>query len=435
MTGRLLSAVALASLLCLCWTENQTCLRSASTCEECIRSGPDCGWCLDSKLPPLCGTAETLQSTLCTHVYNPRGELLIFKNLPADGREVLLEPQDLSITLRPGVSLVFHLRLTVSSDQAEALMLETTTVPEAFNITLRKISTANPANFEITLHADKCPSNNEQNKTGPWTVYVSPYGFSQSTKVRVSLECNCECLNNPKPGSRECRGRGTRVCGQCLCPEPYSGDECRTNNNYCRASPSAPVCSGRGVCSDNFCVCDQLRDAAGTYSGRFCECSNFDCPKHDGRLCAGRGQCECGDCVCDEGWAGELCTCTTDPAPCMAENQMICNGHGNCACGVCRCEPPYMGPTCEDCPTCEDRCQKHMSCAECRVFETTRCDNNCRDLSVNLVDSKEDLPTSRLCKMFSRKDGCAIHFTYSGSSINGQLTVVKTKECPRPMYQ
>lgn len=364
---------------------------------------------------------------------------MILRNLPADGRSILLQPQDLSVTLRPGVSHAFQLTLTTSSDQPNELMLETTSVPEAFNITLRQISTTNPAVFEVTLKADKCPSkdgsNPSQNKTGPWSIHIKPSGFSQITKVEVSLECNCECLNKPEPNSPECDTHGTRVCGLCLCQEPYSGYYCQTNDNFCRPKPLAPVCSGRGICNNNLCVCNKPSNANEKYYGRFCECSDFECLRDNGSLCGGRGRCECGQCICDEAWTGEVCSCTMDTAPCMASNQMICNGHGMCQCGVCRCEPPYFGPNCESCPTCENLCQKHMRCAECRVFETARCDSECGELTVNLVDAKGDLPTTPLCKMISRKDSCFIYFSYSGSSFNGRLTVAKMKECPRPMYQ
>lgn len=442
MDGSALCLAVLVTLVCLSRSQNSTCLKSASTCGECLQSGPDCGWCLDPEAPSRCDTAEALESEACSNVYAPRGEVRILRNLLPDGRSVFLAPQELSFTLRPGVSQAFHhLTMTTSQDQPDReLMLETTTVPEYFDITLKKITTTtNPAIFVVILKADKCPSiedsNQPQNRTGPWSVHITPRGFSQIIKIEVSLECTCECLNSPEPLSPKCSFSGTRLCGLCVCPEPYSGDSCQTNDNNCRRTPLAPVCSGRGTCKNNFCVCPKRQDMSEQYYGRFCECSNSDCPRDNGSLCGGRGTCECGQCVCDEGWTGEACTCTMDPAPCTADNQMICNGHGLCECGVCRCEPPYSGPTCEDCPTCENRCQRHMSCAECRVFETVRCDSECRRLTVTLVDGKEDLPTMPLCRMRSRKDSCFIHFSYSGSSSTGRLTVAKTKECPRPTYQ
>lgn len=430
MDDRALCLVVLATLLCLSRSQNTTCLKSASTCGECLQSGPDCGWCLDPQAPSRCGTAETLQSEACSHVYNPRGDVMILRNEPADGRSILLEPQELSITLRPGVSQVVQLTTSTSQDEpVSKLMLSPTTLPEPLTITHRRIST-NPAVFEVTLKADKCPGN----ETGPWNVHIQPADFSQMIKIKVSLECNCECLSTPDPHSPECTERGTRVCGLCVCPEPYSGHSCQTNEDYCRPKPLAPVCSGQGACEDNFCICTKHRDASERYYGRFCECSNFDCPRDNGSLCGGRGKCECGYCVCDEGWTGETCSCTMDPTPCMADNQMICSGHGLCECGVCRCEPPYSGPTCETCPTCENRCQRHRSCAECRVFETARCNSECGGLTVNLVDDKKDV-AEPLCKMLSPEDSCFIYFSYSGSSSNGQLTVAKVKECPRPVYQ
>lgn len=41
-------------------------------------------------------------------------------------------------------------------------------------------------------------------------------------------------------------------------------------------------------------------------SGEFCECDNFNCPRHDRKICAGNGVCNCGQCTCKPGWTGEI---------------------------------------------------------------------------------------------------------------------------------
>ena len=48
----------------------------------------------------------------------------------------------------------------------------------------------------------------------------------------------------------------------------------------CREAPGKPVCSGRGVCSCGQCECEQ-RNEAEIISGRFCECDNFSCNRHE----------------------------------------------------------------------------------------------------------------------------------------------------------
>ncbi|XP_072316897.1 integrin beta-1-like [Eucyclogobius newberryi] len=448
MDVRLLYLCVLGSLLCPSQGKNQSCLTSASTCDECIQSGPECGWCMDPLTKTRCNTMKRLQRAGCTRsqVYNPRGELTIKRNEPADGRLILLQPQELSVNLRPGVSLDFTLRITTTRHQLiNELMLETTSEPEGVNITFKKVSTANSLVFVVNVKADKCSSNNDsnqsQNQTGPWSVDIKPSGLPQSAKLKINLECQCDCLNKQEPDSPECNTHGTLVCGVCLCQKPYSGSTCQTgidsmdsmSDAFCRTRPNAPVCSGKGFCEEGFCVCEKPHDPNEIYSGQFCECNNFDCPYNNGRHCGGHGTCECGQCNCEEGWAGDDCSCTMDAAPCMAENQMICSGRGLCNCGRCRCDPPYNGPTCEFCPTCQNRCQEHASCAECRVFGAERCEAECRDYSVTIVDTKENVPTP-LCKMISQKDSCLFYFSYSSSSSAGRLTVAKTKECPRATF-
>ncbi|XP_055084194.1 integrin beta-1-like [Periophthalmus magnuspinnatus] len=330
---------------------------------------------MDPLYKTRCNTMKMLQRAGCTssQVYNPRGELTIKRNVPADARSIFLEPQQLSLNLRPGVNLVFSLKITTPRYQPD-LTLETTAVPETVNITFKEISSENPMVFEVKVKADKCPSNDDsnqpQNKTGPWSVDIKTNIFPQSVNLDISLDCQCECLNKQELNSPACNGHGRLVCGVCLCQMPYSGSYCQTdststmNDDYCRSGPNAPVCSGRGFCEEGFCICEKRQNPNEKYFGQFCECSNFDCPYNNGRICGGRGMCQCGQCICEGDWAGEDCSCTMDSAPCMAENQMICSGRGTCVCGRCNCEPPYTGPTCEFCPTCQNRCQDNASCVE-----------------------------------------------------------------------
>lgn len=51
------------------------------------------------------------------------------------------------------------------------------------------------------------------------------------------------------------------------------------DDSRCRAGPDSPVCSDNGVCVDGFCECRAREIPQERYSGQFCECSNFNCPR------------------------------------------------------------------------------------------------------------------------------------------------------------
>ncbi|XP_054477970.1 integrin beta-1-B-like [Anoplopoma fimbria] len=243
------------------------------------------------------------------------------------------------------------------------LTMDTSPVPARVNITFSSIMNGNPLVVQVTVEAARCPGqqgdfNLRQNRTGPWPVLITPRGFSLSVKLEITLECQCDCRRNREENSPSCGGHGALVCGQCECPEPYAGQQCQRdidsfqsrNEDYCRSGPNAPVCSRRGKCNEGFCECETRANPKERYSGRYCECSNFDCPYFNSRICGGHGKCECGRCVCDDNWTGEDCICTMETDSCMAKSQKLCNNNGVCQCGLCRCETPYRGPTCEDSP-------------------------------------------------------------------------------------
>lgn len=176
-----------------------------------------------------------------------------------------------------------------------------------------------------------------QNRTGPWSAHIMPSGlFSPSVKLEIRLECEynmkprsqsksrmlyvgssvgwweemdhywvscitehkrlvssgqCGCTRNHQENSPDCSGRGALVCGQCECSEPYTGHQCQRdddsffapNEDACRSGPNAPVCSGRGECIMGVCECHSRLNPEERYYGRFCECSNFECPRSNNR--------------------------------------------------------------------------------------------------------------------------------------------------------
>lgn len=69
-------------LFCLNWAQEQRCLQSASSCDECIQAGPGCAWCNSPQAHIRCATTEKLRSTGChgRHLYNPSGSIQVVKN-------------------------------------------------------------------------------------------------------------------------------------------------------------------------------------------------------------------------------------------------------------------------------------------------------------------------------------------------------------------
>ncbi|XP_060582313.1 integrin beta-like protein 1, partial [Ruditapes philippinarum] len=122
------------------------------------------------------------------------------------------------------------------------------------------------------------------------------------------------------PKHPQCNHRGTfDPCGTCKCEPDFYGDMCECEVNYripdrdtamaaCTDSGSAEPCNGRGECKCGFCECfSRGSNMTEGYFGRYCECDDFSCPKHEGKLCGGHGSCSCGRCSCDTRYKGDAC--------------------------------------------------------------------------------------------------------------------------------
>ncbi|XP_068179626.1 integrin beta-1-like [Antennarius striatus] len=450
MDLKLLCLFLLLVLISHSCTKKQTCPKSASNCDECIQSSPKCVWCASPSFSIRCNTLKGLQRAGCPkqYMYNPQSGVEVLKNEsstePMSAEAPFLQPQELSLRLRPGASQSFPLTITMPTDQpVTELKMDISPLPAGVNITLTTIDNRNPMVVQVNVGNVHCASGSVkemQNRTGPWSFYITPRQFPMSVKLNITLECQCGCTRDREEYSLGCSGHGALVCGRCECYSPYVGQQCQTDAYFslderaCRSGPNAPLCSGRGKCVEGFCECDNREKPEEKYSGQFCQCSNFDCPRFQNRICGGHGKCQCGNCVCDDDWMGEDCSCSMETATCMAYNQMLCNGRGSCQCGTCMCTPPYMGATCEDCPTCIGVCQQHRDCVECRAFGTgrkkNRCDEECGYLTVRMVELKQEI-TEPLCSMRSREDSCIFHYTYSRTPSGGQLIVLRDRDCPR----
>lgn len=132
------------------WAKEQTCLTSASDCNECIQSGPQCAWCTDPHSKLRCHTLNRLRRAGCpkSHMYNPQGSVQVIRNDSstgsADTEALLLQPQELTLRLRPGVSQSFPLTITMPTDEPiPEISMNTSPVPAGVNITFGSIINGN----------------------------------------------------------------------------------------------------------------------------------------------------------------------------------------------------------------------------------------------------------------------------------------------------
>uniref|UniRef100_A0A673MJH5 Integrin beta n=1 Tax=Sinocyclocheilus rhinocerous TaxID=307959 RepID=A0A673MJH5_9TELE len=215
------------------------------------------------------------------------------------------------------------------------------------------ISIGDQVTFEVAITAKGCPSNGKSE-----TIKIKPLGFTE------------ECHKGGIANSPVCHfGNGTLECGACRCNEGRIGrvcecskDEVRTEDldANCRMDNGTDICSNNGDCVCGTCECKKRDNPEERYSGKFCECDNFNCDRSNNKLCGGHGRCECRKCTCDANYTGSACDCSLDTSTCLASNKQICNGRGTCECGVCKCtDSKFQGPTCEICPTCPGVCTEH----------------------------------------------------------------------------
>lgn len=291
--------------------------------------------------------------------------------------------------------------------------------------------------FNVSVEARSCPpSGTDQSFT------IKPVGFKDRLEVSVDYQCDCSCSKKAQVNSSICSSIGTYNCGTCHCEPGYLGARCECQEgevsnmhlSACREAEGKQVCSGRGECSCNQCLC--FESEFGKIYGSFCECDDFSCARHKGILCSGHGECHCGECKCYAGFVGDSCNCSTDTSTCFSDDGQMCSGRGNCVCGRCQCtEPGAFGDTCEKCPTCPDACGTKRECIECRLFDSGRladnqtCQRLCKDkiVTVETLDTEE--PGAVLC-LYKTDNDCVMKFTYS-EHFSGQsiLTALQEPEC------
>ncbi|XP_030631798.1 integrin beta-1-like [Chanos chanos] len=373
-----------------------------------------------------------------------------------------LIPKSAVGTLSSNSSNVIKLIIDAYNSLSSEVILENSKLPEGVSISYtsrckngvsetgengRKcfnISIGDEVMFDVAITAKGCPGQGKSE-----TIKIKPLGFTEEVEIVLNFICECECHESGIPNSPLCHfGNGTFECGACRCNEGRIGrvcecskDEVRTEDldANCRMDNGTDICSNNGDCICGSCVCKKRDNPEEEYTGKFCECDNFNCDRSNNTLCGGHGRCECRVCICDANYTGSACDCPLDPTPCRAKNGQICNGRGTCECGVCKCSEKFQGPTCENCPTCPGVCADNKDCVECRAFGTGEkkdtCSRDCSNFTLIKVKDKEDLPQPNSqpflthCKERDAND-CWFFFTYATKNNTIEVIVVETVDCP-----
>ncbi|CAM9102926.1 unnamed protein product, partial [Lampetra planeri] len=143
--------------------------------------------------------------------------------------------------------------------------------------------------FNVSVEARGCPS-----RGADQSFTIKPVGFKDRLEVAVDYQCDCGCSRTAQTNSSICSSIGTYNCGTCRCDPGYLGARCECQEgeassmylSACREAEGKQICSGRGECSCNQCLC--FESEFGKIYGSFCECDDFSCARHKGNLCSGK---------------------------------------------------------------------------------------------------------------------------------------------------
>ncbi|KAI1891398.1 hypothetical protein AGOR_G00143410 [Albula goreensis] len=382
---------------------------------------------------------------------------------PLFKQEKKLLPESGFGTLSTASSDVISLIKSLSSE----VILENSKLPEGVTITYQSrcknglvgegefgrkcsnISIGDEVSFTISIQANKCPKQGQSE-----TIKIKPLGFTEEVEIVLNFICECSCQAKGEEKSPICHnGNGRFECGACRCYDGRIGRQCECSiddifsdalDANCRRDNGTDICSNNGDCICGTCDCRKRDNPEERYSGKFCECDNFNCDRSNNKLCGGHGRCECRVCICDPNYTGSACDCSLDTTTCLATNKQICNGRGICQCGNCKCtDPKFQGPTCEICPTCPGVCVQHKECVQCRAFGTgekrNTCERDCSYFNLIKVKDHDKLPQPveafplRHCKERTEDDSW---FYYTYANINGkkEVHVVETLDAPRQTW-
>uniref|UniRef100_A0A4W4F0H4 Integrin beta n=1 Tax=Electrophorus electricus TaxID=8005 RepID=A0A4W4F0H4_ELEEL len=356
-----------------------------------------------------------------------------------------LIPKSAVGTLSANSSNVINLIIDAYNSLSSEVILENSKLPEGVTIAYQSrcknglvstgedgrkcsnISIGDEVSFSINVTAQGCPKHSKSE-----SIKIRPLGFTEEVEIRLGFICDCECQKDGIVSKDLCHyGNGTFECGACRCKKGRVGRDCECRRDEvssedldrnCRKDNSTDLCSNNGECVCGKCECKKRDNPEEYYSGKYCECDNFNCDRSNNKLCGGHGRCECRVCVCDANYTGSACDCSLDTSTCLASNNQICNGRGICECGTCRCtDPKFQGPT-----------WVVLSFGTGEKKDT--CERDCNYFTLIKVKDRDKLPqpvqTFPLmhCKERDAND-CWFYYTYAVNN-NTEVHVVETLECP-----
>lgn len=314
-----------------------------------------------------------------------------------------------------------------------------------------KLKVGDQVEFRAEITVENCPKDRSE-----WNqiIGIYPVGLRESLVIDLEMLCDCLCEREGEEASAKCSGHGSFECGVCRCDEGYLGSRCECGSSTplgvggtfddsgCRETNTSAICSGRGTCTCGECKCNERENPEESVVGPFCECTNFLCPRYNGKLCGGpdHGECVCNKCICEPTWTGPDCMCKDSKEDCInPATGEECSGQGVCECNQCKCteskEGRYSGKYCEDCPLCKGKCIPYKPCVQCQIFETgdftaEECDANCTLFNATPIAILEEGPGERMCSFFDEND-CLFKFVY-GYDENKEpvVRVQETLECP-----
>ncbi|XP_029574417.1 integrin beta-7 isoform X2 [Salmo trutta] len=206
-------------------------------------------------------------------------------------------------------------------------------------------------NFTVTVTSSSCLSKTE-------SFIIKVQGINEELRVTVETLCDCDCQDSEEQSS-QCHGNGTFHCGICSCDSGHTGQRCECETQpdkdtslaveaLCSPaqtnSTGTPLCSGRGSCVCGQCIC------WGQHRGQHCQCDDISCNRHNNMICG-----------------GPACECSTLTDQCQTSNDGICSHRGQCECNECHCHPGFFGRHCTK-PLAP--CDTYRACVDCMLHES-----------------------------------------------------------------
>ena len=265
--------------------------------------------------------------------------------------------------------------------------------------TCMNISVNSTVHYVATLMVTKefCA---QPNSTRTMAANIQFIGFGD-LQLAISVMCQpCQsCLTTSYVNSSSCSDSGTQECSTCVCSPNKNGPTCNCSTDpqaisLCRPDTTTPMCNGRGSCVCGKCVCDSVGGVQ--YGGQYCQCDRNKCPmgynsKGQLAICSGNGNCFCDSCSCNQDYTGYACSCPTSQLKCVEPGaKSVCSNAGQCLCGICICNnvTARIGTYCEACKTCTGACNNILSCVACHITGT--CGTQCANITY--VQNRTSVP-------------------------------------------